>query len=298
MEDIYNSIYNKLISNNINILIEAFVKYYGEEYRNKIAISINSIIFTWFRQKYLDEFYNNYKNYLHNGGDIKYFLKYDINEVIGATKNISDYKDKIKNTLNNSEYNFASNTTFFNDKNIIEIINLPIFMSTDRVLLHEVNHVIVCNNLFYVEEDNEEYLVRKDGLEVDTKYNIFEEIINELSSIEITAMFHALKGSIFGSKFKVCNDYEKLFPLVEPFYIKYKDILKRVRISLNYNELFKYIDKNVYDEYAKFINKVFYIKREYDKNKKKFVITKKVIDISNNYINDMDKGEIKKLKLV
>lgn len=298
MIDTYNIFYNKKINDNKSKLIEAFVIYYGEEYRTRVTNKINSIIFTWFRHSFLDDFYYKYKNDLNNSKDIKYFLDYDINEIIGSTDDVSLYKRNIKDVLDGSKYNLAANISLFNENSIIETINIPIFIVTDRVLIHEINHVVVRDNMFYIEENGDESLIRKDGLDVDTKYTIFEEIINDLSARDITNIYHKLGGTIFDTKFKVCNDYEKLFPIVEQFYYKYIDILKDVRISLNYNELFKYIDKNIYDKYVKFINKVFYVKREYDKKNKKVIVGKKAIDISNNYVNEMDKGEIKKLKLV
>ena len=294
MVDKYNTLYIKNIDSNKDKLIEAFVNYYGEEYRIKISNKINEIIFTWFRHKFLDEFYEKYGNNLNNGLDIKYFLDLDINEVIGSTKDINSFYYQIKDLVSNSHYIFASNITFFNNNNSIEVVNFPIFLTTDKVLIHEINHVVVRDNMFYIDD----CLIRKDGLEVDSKYSIFEEIINELSARDITNIFHNIGGSVFNSKFEIGNDYEKLFPIVEPFYNKYKDLLKRVRISINHNELYKYIDKDVYDRYINFINKVFYIKREYDKTHGKFVLSDKVIDIAKKHVLRMEKSSEKKLKLV
>ena len=295
MDKKYNNIFSKKIDENKEILIESFVEYYGEEYRIKITNSINSIIFAWFRHRFLDELYKKYSRELQNAKDIKYFLSYAINEVIGSNCDMNDErKNAIKRELSNSPLVLASNLTFFNSNDFIEVVTFPIFITTDRVLFHEINHVVVRENMFYIDDA----LVRKDGLDVDTKYEIIEEIINELSARDITNIFHKMGGNIFDSKIRIGNDYEKLFPIVEPFYDKYKNILKSARISLNHNELFKYIDKDIYDKYVNLVNKAFYIKRKYDKQHKRFVIGKKVIEVAINYVNEMEIKDNKKLKLV
>jgi len=80
-----------------------------------------------------------------------------------------------------------------------------------------------------------------------------------MSTLEITKIFNNLGGNVLDDKnYKIplVGLYEKALPLVMPFYNKYKDIIKKARITENSNILYKYIDKNKYLEFKTFINDV------------------------------------------
>ena len=291
----YNDYYIKLINKNINNIIDAFCRFYGEEYRISITKKINSITFTWFRHTFLDKFNDKFKDELDYGKDIEFFLDYPNNYVLGYNKELNPgLLINIMRTLDINCNCIASNTTFYDDDDLIETINLPIFITTDDVIFHEINHVVTKEKLLYYNDE----VVFKNGLDINNENIIFDEIINDLTSKEICLLFNRTNGKIFDNNIKVGNDYEKLFPLVESFYIKYRELIKYCRISMNYNMLFKFIDKDIFKKYVRFINKVFLIKKEYDKNNKRFVISKDMINLANNYVKNMDKDNEKKLKLV
>ena len=102
----------------------------------------------------------------------------------------------------------------------------------------------------------------------DEKELIFEEVLNERSALDITEIFHQLGGSIYDDAnsfdIKMKAFYRDLIPLIEPFYQQYKEIIKEARITSNANILYKYINKDVFNELKDLIGKIF--KKIYNDN--------------------------------
>lgn len=299
-----NDFYKKQFNDNLDKLILAFTIYFGEEYYELIRERINSILFCWYKDKYLNFLYNNVKYYK------GFFLKRNIktlleqnNVIIGSNVDISCYKDYLEDDiLKQPDSVLAKHSKFFysNDE-IMDIIFFPMIISNDKVLIHEIEHVIVDNVLAYkIDKSQKKYIV-KSGLHVMSKSEkLFEEIINERSAVDITKIFHKIKGTILEKKYIVyqSNDYEELFDLIDLFYQKYCNLLKRVRITENYNLLFKYIDKNTYYEYIDFIYKIYQEMECQIISGNKFILNSIYIYIANKYVDNMELNKNKQLKLV
>ena len=290
LEKKYNEYYTKIINNNIDRIIDAFCIFYGQQYRFIITEKINSITFMWFRHKDLDIFIKMLKRTLKNGRDMEYFLKYKNNEKIGSNKNISSFLTfELESSLNSVSRLIAANVHFYNhlDNNFVETICFPIFIVNDNIMFHEINHVVTKEILMCFNDK----MIIKGGLNINNENVLFEELINEITSREICEIFNKNGGSIFDNNIKIGSDYEILFPLINSFYNKYKELIKYAKISLNYNILFKYIDKEVFKTYINLINEVF-------ETIKRSEIKKDTIDLAEEYVQAMEKENVKTLKLV
>lgn len=285
LEERYNKYYKELILHNNDLLIETFILYYGEKYRNIIMDKINSLNYCWIKN---DRLINLYKIY-NKSKDIKYFLNYPKNTIIGSTLNNKDLFSCIKKVLDtrNNGLSFFLTIPELEDSELIPLIVFPIFLHNDKMILHEINHAIVSNPLIKLENN----IVYKSGLEVMGKYNLIDEIINERSALDITNIFHDLGGNILEKKYKlqIDNDYEKMFPIIEKFYTKYLEVIKNARISLNLNILYKYIDENIFNKYVEFVNSVFDIYKQ-SINNKKFYMLNEYIYFAEKLVDDMDKS--------
>ena len=127
----------------------------------------------------------------------------------------------------------------------------------DQTLIHEINHAVTGCILEATEKGN----ISKNGLSIadlTTNINVsdaLEEIINDRSAQEIHEIFYGMGGKISGDNIvSTSTVYTKLFPLIENFYQKYKELLKKARIGENKDILFNQIDKDKYIEFEKLIN--------------------------------------------
>ena len=159
------------------------------------------------------------------------------------------------------------------------IIALPYLLMNDEFLIHELNHVLTTEIPILLENDNKSGYIEKLGIEAincidkivhtaNEKELIFEEVLNERSALDITEIFHQLGGSIYDDAnsfdIKMKAFYRDLIPLIEPFYQQYKEIIKEARITSNANILYKYINKDVFNELKDLIGKIF--KKIYNDN--------------------------------
>ena len=299
-----NDFYNRQFNDNLDKLVLAFTMYFGEEYYEIIKKRINSILFCWYKHKYLNLKYNKVKYY--NGFILKRDMKTVLEQndvIIGSNIDISAHKNYLEDDiLKQPDSVLAKHSKYFNSKNeSLDIILFPMIISNDKVLIHEIEHVIINNVLAYITDVNNKVIFVKSGLHVmSEKENIFEEIINERCAVDITKIFHKLNGTILEKKyiFNQKNDYEIFFDLIELFYQKYCNLLKRVRITENYNLLFKYIDKDIYYEYIDFIYKKYEEMECQIKSGNKFILNSMYIDIANKYVENMELNKNKQLKLV
>lgn len=179
-------------------------------------------------------------------------------KIIGL-KNEFNLNDEVmknlkKNFLNVEDVSFVST---IGDQYFL--VAFPILISSDYDLIHEINHAITSSLLAIFKENKEEYYLFKLGLFLENENDItFEEIINEKSSIEITKIFQNLGGKIFDNQFfnYEKSAYKSSLPLINRFYQENKEDLKEARISENRNLLYRNIDKQLYQEYEKFVIQV------------------------------------------
>lgn len=156
---------------------------------------------------------------------------------------------------------FTLHVTNYDEQECYKFITFPIICADDITFIHELNHAITSD--VYGVIDNK--VLSRYGISVNddyftdnykTRVNL-EEYINQASSLEITDIFHNLGGNLFpDGEFLKSPIYNGFLPLISSFYETYKEQLKRVRIDGNVEYLFKFIDKEMFIEYLKYINLV------------------------------------------
>lgn len=292
----FDKYYDSFINNNLDKLATAFTKYFGNQYENVIKNKIESIIFIWYKHYLFDEFYKLNKDKV-KVDNIYLISLYDSNEIIGSTKNIDKYKNIFDKLLCDNKDILGTNINIYKNNSISSFVLFPIIMCNDKNLIHEVEHSIVYNVLF----DKNNNTTFKSGLflgKIEEK--VIEELINERSAIDICDIFHNIGGNILDNNMtiKLYNTYNNYLPLIENFYIKYLDILKRVRISNNYSLLFNYINKDIYEEYIKFVYEIYSDMEKKLCNNEECELDVKYVLKANEYVDMMELGNNKQLKLV
>lgn len=291
----FDKYYDSFINNNLDKLAFAFTKYFGNQYENVIKNKIESIIFIWYKHYLFDEFYKLNKDKV-KVDNIDLISLYDSNEIIGSTKNIDKYKNIFHKLLCDNKDILGTNINIYKNNSISSFVLFPIIMCNDKNLIHEIEHSIVYDILF----DKYNNITFKSGLflgKIEEK--VIEELINERSAIDICSLFHNIGGNILDIKpIKLYNTYNNYLALIENFYIKYLDILKAVRISNNYSLLFKYINENIYEEYIKFVYKIYSDMEKKLCNNEECELDVKYVLKANEYVDMMELGNNKQLKLV
>lgn len=292
----FDKYYDSFINNNLDKLAFAFTKYFGNQYENVIKNKIESIIFIWYKHYLFDEFYKLNKDKV-KVDNIDFISLYDSNEIIGSTKNIDKYKNIFHKLLCDNKDILGTNINIYKNNSISSFVLFPIIMCNDKNLIHEIEHSIVYDILF----DKHNNITFKSGLflgKIEEK--VIEELINERSAIDICSLFHNIGGNILDSNMiiKLYNTYNNYLALIENFYIKYLDILKAVRISNNYSLLFKYINRDIYEEYIKFVYKIYSDMEKKLCNNEECELDVKYVLKANEYVDMMELANNKQLKLV
>lgn len=286
--------YDKLIKDSLNsnkkILIESFVEYYGEEYRNTIEKKLNDIDFVFYIN--WESIITTIKEYIPN---VENPNKYEdfINFVNSKTKKESFFTkyfksmteksslpDNIVGTTNPSIFNIpyikfvlpkfldspSARCCCYTDEslNVNKVIFFAILCLSEKTIIHEINHAIT-NDIIAFNYNDEKIKERlfKSGLFTDVtgqsekNENILEELINEKAALEITKIFKQ-KGGDFSS---FCLNVPTLFCpynmnlyLIDEFYDTFKEYIKIARISENKNVLIERIGKTNYENFIKLVN--------------------------------------------
>ena len=208
-----------------SILIEAFIKYYGEEEREKITKEIDDIPFLFLlsESSYLNSKTNDYTAKM-----LKLYFKN--NKLVLDTLSRMGYRDDrilseatrqsmlTKYSRGSFEYYLheefilepSAGTTHFDRDGTNPIVILPIYFVTDQIIFHEINHVLTTPKregaLFPIEID---------------------EIINELIIQDVLKIFRSLGGKILPYELELRNEYENNLFLMKDFYEKFKDLIKK-----------------------------------------------------------------------
>ena len=208
-----------------SLLIEAFIKYYGEEEREKITKEIDDIPFLFLlsESSYLNSKTNDYIAKM-----LKLYFKN--NKLVLDTLSRMGYKDDrilseatrqsmlTKYSRGSFEYYLheefilepSAGTTHFDRDGTNPIVILPIYFVTDQIIFHEINHVLTTpkreGSLFPIEID---------------------EIINELIIQDVLKIFRSLGGKILPYELELRNEYENNLFLMKDFYERFKDLIKK-----------------------------------------------------------------------
>ena len=209
-----------------SILIEAFIKYYGEEEREKITKEINDIPFLFLLS---DIVYLNCKNIRNAYLSKMLKLYFKNNKLVLDNLSRLGYKDSrilseatrqsmlTKYSRGSFEYYLheefisepSAGTTHFDIVGTNPIIILPIYFTNDKIIFHEINHVLTTpkrEGALFPEE--------------------IDELINELIIQDVLKIFRSLGGRILPYELELGNEYEDNLFLIKDFYEKFKDLIK------------------------------------------------------------------------
>jgi len=307
--DKYSTNFFKEIDSNKSILVEAFIKYYGEEYRNIITERLNNTYYYTFisdatikeLKKLITENTINKTDIIR---DIKKIIKYYGDNHITAkfycngtdvqSKSFKDYMTACFSNNKNALGGHIVGISDFDNQASMIFISLNQYFSDETALIHEINHAIRSSNLaIYTDNDKKERIIIKNGIDIkNSSCNEcveIEEILQHKATLEILDFFHKLGGCISMQQTShLISNYEKMFPLIDNFYKKYKTLLKKAAITDNMNILFSEIDKEKYEEYKRIICEQFPI--IYNSNN----LSDKVINYVNNLVDQIGKKENEK----
>lgn len=216
--------YNK----NQNILFESFIAFYGEDERETIIEEIDNIPFLFILS---DVAYLNCKNVPEDSFAKKLIAYFRHNNLVLDTLarkgagNIRILNEAIKASMidkyprGSFEYFLhrgyieepSNGVTHFDSDGTNPIIILPIYFVNDRIIFHEINHVLTTPKR------------RKDlfpSVEVD-------ELLNELASRDILRIFKSLGGKILPYELDLGDEYKDNLFLMRDFYERFKDLIKK-----------------------------------------------------------------------
>ena len=248
-----------------DLVLESFVEFYGEEYRNVITTRFNDISFLYYinditifyivdslKQVYSDKFKNiifaiPYIVHLIKNNFYKQeiapdnFYELGMNKIVGVSDErlLSD-KELLKYSIatalrEKNECPYEVNLPINNG--IKRIIALPIFSVDDKSLFHEINHAIS----YEIVTKNGEITV-KCGLDYENEEKkYYNEILNDIMSLEVYNIFkqkcadNILEDNIMNEVlFYTYIDYHCL---INEFYEKNKMRIKSFFIDFNAPQL-------------------------------------------------------------
>ena len=210
-----------------SILIEAFIKYYGEEEREKITKEINDIPFLFllsdivylncsnipndYLAKMLKLYYKNNKLVLDNLSRLGYKDSRILSEATRQSMLTKYSRGSFEYYLHEEFISEPSaGTTHFDIDGTNPIIILPIYFTNDKIIFHEINHVLTTpkrEGALFPEE--------------------IDELINELIIQDVLKNFKNLGGRILPYELELGNEYEDNLFLIKDFYEKFKDLIKK-----------------------------------------------------------------------
>lgn len=266
----YSKEYFDALNKNKEKLIEAFIIYYGEDYKDYIINRFKTIEFNTFISESTRIMI---KYYIKRNSNINKKILKDLKIILSSKKYIGILSDLNSNfELDDESYRIFYNHLLFNrdtsachggtfDKtgNVCQFILCSLF-SSDEELIHEINHALTEHPLATADGETH-YLIEQKGIEVADPNSdiILEEVINDRATVDVCDIFtKQLNGNV--SKYEdvaISSAYKRLFPLIEDFYQKYKSDINEARITGNKNVIYRRIDKRKYKELEGLIRESF-----------------------------------------
>lgn len=282
----YDKLIKEALIKNKQIIIDSFKEYYSEEYKCIIEERYSKTIFVYYInwpaiKMAVDDiipYFPNQDDYVDFNTFMKYCDKKDSNffklfknesikdlpnYFVGSTNDVIFYHSNLKEKLL-KKFDSPSPSCFgYGDGNHgNNIVSFPILFLDESTIIHEINHSLTKDILAKVVDDNNSLdgLVIKQGLAVEhDKEKMFEELINERSSQEITNIFKNKGGNLTSFCYNIpfAYPYGYNLYLIDEFYDKFKDYIKIAKITNNKNYLIERIGKDNYYKYVELVNKYY-----------------------------------------
>ena len=249
LEQLYNNA-SKRLNHDIDIIIQAFINYYGIDNSEYITNRLKNSRIIWFDDKSVrsDNIYN---------------------QIISSIP-----KEELDIILKQRNELAFLQSTYINE---FDILVLPLSYDLTQII-HELNHkigshIISNNPLFQI--NGISYCVEKH--KIVTYDNELNEIINQKITIEIIKILREM-----GLNIDITSSWQELlFPLIDYFYDNFKNCIKGVIITGN---LLKFKDSLGEEYYEEFSQKIFLTFYKYQKN----LGRKEIIPFSKEKINSIN----------
>ena len=257
---------NERLNNELNYIIQAFINFYGEDYKDYISNELNNLKIIWYddTQQNIEVFRNSIISSLPENVINEYLKRYN------------------KKCFSQSAY-----------INEIDVLVLPLSYDMTHII-HEINHKLSTHILALKPMKMISGLcisIEKNG-RVIIENNDFNEALNQKMTLEILNELKKLGLNInYTSSWQ-----ENLFPLINMFYELFKDCIKQVYITGDIFSLIKNVGNENYVEYSQLMFlKCFKLRRMIIKDQKPNLSEdeiKKLENIVNNMKQYYDKSRI------
>ncbi len=244
--------------NDKNIFISAFINFYGEKNSEYIIDRIKNANTIWHDSKSIED-----------NSDIFSHIITDMS------------KDRLEYFLSKRKSEAFLQSSYIDEFNLLV---LPQDYNISHII-HEINHMIashvislspyaVINGISFSMERGDEVILENDSMNEVINQLMTFDIINELKRLGINVVYTP-------------SWQDNAFPLIMPFYNRFKDSLKELYISGDFQAFVNQFDKERFQDFLQFIfMKLFKIKRKLRQNEQITVI-KEEIEKVENYIDDM-----------
>lgn len=269
---------SKKIENNFNtsipFVIEAFVAYYGEEYRGLISERIKKIEFIFYcddkeknpnfditspASKNLSQLKTAYLNLVKNVREktkryilspgIKNVLSLNMEKVVFTTADLKNFDEEETRRLNeNIRENNTCQQSRIKNGNYIQKIYIPLFFAGDKEIIHEIIHAIKRNIIGIANG----FTIDKMGLSAYCEDAALDEIVTDIEADRIYNIFKTSGHTITQDYFlyeKITSFYDHFKTLIASFYDNFKKQIIDSGLTFNKNRLVKTVGK---DNYLKF----------------------------------------------
>lgn len=248
----------KKFENDKSFLISAFINFYGKNNAEYIINKINSANIIWYDSKEIKE-----------NDDI-------LSHIVTNLP-----KDKLEYFLSQ-----RSRTAFLQSAYIDEL-NLLVLPQNYNIshIIHEINHMIgshilslspyrVINGISYSVEKSDGVVLGNDSM---------NEVINQMMTFDIVNELKKLGMNIVYTS----SWQDNAFPLLMPFYNKFKESLKELYISGNFTKFVSQFDEERFQDFTQslFI-KLFRIQRQL-RNNEQVLVSDEEIKLMENMVNGM-----------
>lgn len=220
LEQLYNEI-AKRFNNDLNIIIQAFINFYGVENSEYIINKISNSRIIWYDDSNRDDDIQNQIISSINGDELTEILKKRKKEVFLQSAYIDE----------------------------IDVLILPLNYDLTHII-HEINHKIGSHIISIeplIQISGISYSVEKNGIvEHDNDLN---EVINQKMTLEILEELNKL-----GLKINITPSWqEKLFPVIDTFYATFKEQLKNLNISGDLVAFKEKLGKEYFDKFSQLV---------------------------------------------
>lgn len=241
-----------------DIFILGFISFYNESNSKYIIDKIKSANIIWYDSTCLEE---------------------DKDVLSNVVTDVP--KDKLEYFLSKRKIETFTQSAYIDELNLLV---LPQSYDISHIV-HEINHMIgshIISSSPYVVINGVSYGIEK-GNNVILENDDMNEVINQLMTFDIISELKKLGlDAVYTTSWQ-----DSAFPLLAPFYNRFKESLKELYISGNYSKFLNQFDKEKFQNFSQFIfMKLFRIKRRLRKNEQ-ITITREEIEMVESMVNDM-----------